>query len=104
MSNAIQPPYDQAITPQNTNQFDLLGHPGKFHASVVATGSQWFTGSNYGVGAVLVGTDATGLIHLSNGGAISASVLAVGYIHELSVKKIDNASNIYVLIRNQSIR
>jgi aspartate oxidase len=104
MGNAIQPPYDQVVTPQNTDQFDIWGHPGKFYKSILASGTQWFTGSDFGAGAVIVASGGTGSIYLSNGGSIDAADLAVGYIHELSIEHVENASNIYVLIRNQAIR
>lgn len=104
MSSAIYPPYDQNKTPENTDQFDIYGHPGKFFKSIAASGTVWFTGSNFGAGAVLPGASATGLIYLSNGGIISASVLAEGHIHELSVEHVEGATDLYVLIRNQVIR
>lgn len=104
MANAIYPPYDQYTTQQNTNQFDLSGHPGKFFKSIPATGSLWFTGSNYGAGAVLPGPSAAGTIYLSRGGTIDAGDLAPGHIHELSVEHVEGASDFYVLIRNQIIR
>ena len=104
MSSAIYPPYDQNKVAENTDQFDLHGHPGKFYKSIAATGTVWFTGSNYGAGAVLPGASAAGMIYLSNGGVISASALAEGHIHELSVEHVESAADFYVLIRNQVVR
>ena len=60
MSNAIYPPYNQHATQSNLNPFDLYGHPGKFHKSIAASGTVWFTGSNFGAGAVLPGTASAG--------------------------------------------
>lgn len=102
--SSIQPPYDLNKTPENANPFDSFGHPGKFHKSILATGNVWFTGSNFGAGAVITSGSATGTIYLSNGGTINAAILATGQIHEFSVEHVENAANLYVLIRNQLIR
>ena len=104
MSNAIYPPYNQHATQSNLNTFDLYGHPGKFHKSIAASGTVWFTGSNFGAGAVLPGTASAGTIYLTNGGTLDASYLASGHLHELSVEHVEGASGFYVLIRNQRIR
>lgn len=104
MTLPIQP-YDYPTpTVETYSDFNRLGHPGKFFKSIVGTGSLYFTGSNYGAGAILPMTGATGTAFLSGGGTIDMSKLAVGYIHELSVEHIESAANVMILIRNQAVR
>jgi hypothetical protein len=86
------------------DDFDRLGHPGKWKKSLLASGTAWFTGSSYGAGAVLPITSAAGTAYLTDGGTIDLSKLVVGHIHELSVEHVEGASNVYVLFRNQVIR
>jgi hypothetical protein len=104
MSNAIYPPYDQTMAQQNTNEFDYKGHPGKFHRVISPSGNVWFTGSNFGAGAILPASGAAGTVFLTNGGSLNASLLAPGHIHELSIERVESAANIYILIRNQVVR
>lgn len=104
MATAIHP-YDYPAS--EANEFERKGHPGKWLKSVSVTGgaSLEFTGSNYGAGAILTTSEsATGTIYLSEGGTVSAASLTHGYIHELSIKKIENGDHCLVLIRNQMIR
>jgi len=86
------------------NDFERKGHPGKWLKSIAVSGDQWYTGSNYGVGAIVTYGTPAGTAHLSDGGSIALSNLAVGHIHELSIERITGGSNAYVLIRNQIIR
>ena len=99
--NPIQP-YDYPST--DVNDFNRLGHPGKWKKSLSLSGTVWFTGSNYGVGAVLPVTSAAGTAYLTEGGTVDLSKLVVGHIHELSVEHVEGASNVYALFRNQVIR
>ena len=85
------------------NQFQRLGHPGRYYASLKYTSGQTdFTGSNYGYGTVIVKTHGNASIELSGGGTITAADLPNTPI-ELSVAKISggSASVIYVLKRQQ---
>jgi hypothetical protein len=100
-ANPIQP---YSYPPSQADEFDRLGHPGKWRKSLLPSGTAWFTGSNYGVGAVLPVTSAAGTAYLTDGGTIDLSKLVVGHIHELSVEHVEGASNVYVLFRNQVIR
>lgn len=103
-ANPVQP-YDYPIpTAETYNDFSRLGHPGKFFKSVSVSGSSFFTGSNYGAGAILPLSGSIGTAYLSGGGSIDMSKLAAGYIHELSVESVTGANNVVILIRNQAIR
>ena len=86
------------------NDFEKKGHPGKWLKSVSASGTMWFTGSNYGAGAIIPYSSAAGTAYLSGGGTIDISKLAKGYIHELSIEHVESAADSYILIRNQMIR
>lgn len=86
------------------NEFERKGHPGKWLKSIPASGTMWFTGSQYGAGAIIPHTSAAGTVYLSNGGSIDISKLAKGYIHELSIEHVTGAADSYILIRNQVIR
>ena len=86
------------------DDFDRLGHPGKWKKSLSLSGTVWFTGSSYGVGAVLPVTSAAGTAYLTDGGTIDLSKLAVGNIYELSLEHVEGTSNVYALFRNQVIR
>ena len=100
-SNPIQPynfPASQA------NEFQRKGHPGKWLKSISVSGTVWFTGSNYGAGAIIPHSSAAGTAYLTGGGSINIGNLAKTYIHELSIERIESGADCYVLIRNQMIR
>jgi hypothetical protein len=100
-ANATQPynfPTSQA------NDFERLGHPGKWLKSIAVSGTVWFTGSNYGAGAIIPYSSAAGTAYLTGGGTINIGNLAKTHIHELSIEKIESGADCYVLIRNQMIR
>ena len=85
------------------NQFDRLGHPGRYTSVIKYTAGQVdFTGSNYGYGAVIMKTEGSAVIHLSGGGSIDAVDLPNDIV-ELSVAKITGGTSaeIYVLKRQQ---
>jgi hypothetical protein len=86
------------------NDFERKGHPGKWLKTITVSGTVWFTGSNYGAGAVIPFGSAAGTAYLSGGGSIDLSKLAKTYIHELSIERIESGADCYVLIRNQVIR
>jgi hypothetical protein len=102
---AIQP-YDYPAS--QANDFERLGHPGRFHKSVTCTtGTTVFTSSNFGVGGIIVPSGTTGTASLSLGGAIPLSVLAAGgaRIYELSLSSVKvDSGTVHVLIRNQVVR
>jgi len=89
-------------TATNQNQFDRLGHPGKYTTSYRYTSGQVdFTGSNFGYGAILINTVGGATASLSNGGQIPLAHLSTNTIHELSISQIKGGTNsiIYVLKR-----
>jgi hypothetical protein len=90
----------------SANDFERLGHPGKWKKTISVSGTTWFTGSNYGVGAILPsGTGSpAGTAYLTDGGSIDISKLSKGVIYELSVAYITGGSDVYALFRNQVIR
>ena len=93
--------YNNNATDQN--QFDRLGHPGRYTSVIKYTADQVdFTGSNYGYGAVIVKTEGSAVITLSGGGSIDAVDLPNDVV-ELSVAKISGGTSaeIYVLKRQQ---
>ena len=100
-SNPIQP-YNYGSS--QANDFDRKGHPGKWLKSVTVSGTVWFTGSNYGAGAIIPYGSAAGTAYLSSGGAINIIYLAKTQIHELSIERIEGGADCYVLFRNQLVR
>lgn len=88
----------------SASDFDRKGHPGKWKKTVLVSGTTWFTGSNYGVGAIMPYGSAAGTAYLTDGGSLDISKLAKGQIHELSVSYIDSGADVYALFRNQVIR
>lgn len=100
-ANPIQP-YNYGSS--QANDFERKGHPGKWLKSVTVSGTVWFTGSNYGAGAIIPYSSAAGTAYLSGGGSINIGNLAKTYIHELSIEHIEGGSDCYVLFRNQIVR
>lgn len=101
MSNEIHP-YN--FPPSEANDFKRKGHPGKFLKSITCTsGFTYFTGSNYGVGGLVVPNGATGTAYLSGGGEIPiASFSDSKRIIELSLYSVNvTGGTVYALIKNQ---
>jgi hypothetical protein len=98
-------PYLINYTSSAYNQFEALGHPGKYYnVQTVQNGTADFTGSNFGYGAVMVGeSSAAGTITLSAGGTINIAHLTVGTLYQLSPIKIVESGNkaVYVFKRQQ---
>lgn len=92
----------------STDDFERRGHTGKFIKVIQLNAGQaaYFTGSNYGAGAVIVATASTGYYTLSAGGTGSLAHLSTTNIHELGVSYVNVASGgpVYVLLRNQYVR
>jgi hypothetical protein len=86
------------------NEFERKGHPGKWLKSTTVSGTVWFTGSNYGAGAVIPYGSAAGTAYLTGGGTIDLSKLPKTMLTELSIERIESGADCYVLIRNQMIR
>jgi hypothetical protein len=87
------------------NDFERNGHPGKFLQSITCSNgtTTYFTGSNFGVGGLIVPASTTGTASLSKGGDIPLAVLAGSLrIQELSVLsvKVDSNGPVYALVRN----
>ena len=87
------------------NQFDRLGHPGRYTSALTYVGGQLdLTGSNYGYGAVLVNAAGTATGSLSGGGIIPLGQLDAGTVHEISLKQISGgtiSSNVTIFKRQQ---
>lgn len=88
----------------SASEFERKGHPGKWLKTITVSGTVWFTGSNYGAGAIIPFSSAAGTAYLSGGGSINIGNLAKTYMHELSIERIEGGADCYVLIRNQMIR
>lgn len=101
MPNEVHP-YNYPAS--SASDFERLGHPGKWKKTMLVSGTTWFTGSNYGVGAILPYTSAAGTAHLTDGGTINIANLSVGQVYEFSIAYIDGGANVYALFRNQVIR
>lgn len=85
------------------NDFDRKGHPGRFLQSLTCTaGTTTFTGSNFGVGGLIVPGGATGTAYLSEGGSIPLAALSGSQrIFELSLISVTvDSGTVYALIRN----
>ncbi len=92
--------YDAPSGNNGQDQFDRLGHPGKYYSVIThTTGQLDLTGSNYGYSGIIVQTAGSTTITLSGGGTINAAHLVVNTIYELSVSKLSGSSGavIYVL-------
>jgi hypothetical protein len=86
------------------NEFQRKGHPGKFLQSITCTvGTTYFTGSNYGMGGLIVPSGTTGTASLSGGGEIPLLTLAGAQrIFEISLSSVKvDSGTVYALIRNQ---
>ena len=97
-----QGPYVYTPTGQGSDQFDRLGHPGKYVSTFTyTTGQVDFTGSRFGYGSVIVKTHGNATASLSGGGQIILGNLATGVIYDLSISQIKGGSSsiIYVLKR-----
>lgn len=105
-ANEIQP--WNYSTPTQFTDFQRLGHPGRFHQVITCTsGITEFTGSNFGVGGIIVATGSVGTASFSQGGTMPLDILAQGGLrmYEFSISRVKvDAGTVYVLIRNQNIR
>jgi hypothetical protein len=91
------------------NDFERKGHPGKFLQSITCSSgtTTYFTGSNFGVGGLIVPASTTGTASLSKGGDIPLAVLAGSQrIFELSVisVKVDTNGPVYALVKNPLVK
>lgn len=95
------------LTPPTQSFFATYGHQGKWKGSITVSGGETLdcTGSNGGVGAVIIANSDT-TIHLSGGGTVPGSALTTNTIHELAPSKIVNGGSgvVYALIKNHLIR
>ena len=97
-----QGPYTYTPTGQGSDQFDRLGHPGKYVTSLAYTGGTLdLTGSNYGYGSIIIKTVGGATASLSAGGIIPLGDLSAGVIYDLSLARISGGTSsvIYVLKR-----
>lgn len=91
------------------NEFERKGHPGKFYKVVTCTsGITNFTGSNFGLGAIIVAGGTAGTAYFSDGGSIPLAALSASNgtaTYEFSLSSVNVSSGtVYALIRNQAIR
>lgn len=104
-ANPIQP-YNYPTT--IPSDFERFGHPGKYFKSITCTtGVTNFTGSNFGVGGIVVTPSTTGTASFSFGGTMPLSVLSAsnGAVFECSLSSVKVDSGVvYALIRNQIVR
>jgi len=94
-------------TGSNYQIFERRGHPGRYTEviSIDGAGILMCTGSNYGIGAILITGSYSGDIELSAGGIISdpGSSLNDG-VYEFSVRRVGGGAageGIYLLRRQQ---
>ena len=112
---------DLSYSPSDSSQFERLGHPGRYTSVLKYTGNGQLdlTGSNYGYGAMMIGSGSgvnfgdADYISLSGGGDIlltdlkkehSAVGVNVSPILDLSVSQISSsiaAPDIYFFKRQQ---
>ena len=90
-------------TETEQDQFNRLGHTGKYIKSYQYTGGQTdFTGSMYGYGAILVAAAGGATASLSDGGTLPLGLIETNKnIIDISISKISGGTNsiIYVLTR-----
>ncbi len=90
------------------SEFERKGHPGKFLKSIscVSGSTTHFTGSNYGVGGLIVASGSTGTASLSAGGDIPLVIFAGSQrIIDLSLSSVKvDSGTVYALIKNQLVR
>lgn len=105
MANPIQP---YTYGSDQRSEFEKKGHQGKFHRSITCTtGTTVFTGSNFGVGGLIVPSGVLGTASFSNGGTVFLNSLASTnpriYDFALESVKVD-AGTVYALVRDHLIR
>ena len=105
-ANEIQP-YNYGS--DRRTEFDKKGHPGKYYKVITCTsGTTNFTGSNFGLGGIIVTSGTTGTASFSDGGSIPLAALSAsngGTTYEFSLSSVNVSSGtVYALIRNQIIR
>lgn len=85
--------YDAPSANNGPDQFERLGHPGKYYSALTYTSGQLdLTGSNYGYGSVLIVTHGGTTITLSGGGSIAASGFSNPIQLDVSVSKLSGGS------------
>jgi len=75
-------------------EFNKFGHPGNLKSSTKISGGSSLicTGSEYGVGAVMITSGYNGFVSLSDGGIVSGSELTAGVVYNLSVSQVSGGS------------
>ena len=78
----------------SSNQDGRLGTPGILNKvlTTINTGETYFTGSNYGYGAIMKSGSYNGTITLSEGGTVACNGLSTGVVYEFSPKKISGGT------------
>lgn len=102
--NAYWLPEGSSRSGSNINQFEVLGHPGKYFSVFKYTSGQVdFTGSNYGYGALMVQAEGNATASLSGGGEIILDTIAANTMHEFSISQIKGGTGaiIYLFKRQQ---
>ena len=94
-------------SPSTYNDFQARGIPGKYYGMKIYSGSaqsnpdMYFTGSNYGAAAFIIGTGSA-TIHTVQGGAIKATDLTAGTLYPISPHRITGGSSAYIYILKQN--
>lgn len=90
------------------DDFQRGGHPGKWHRVMSQSGAVTtvYTGSNYGVGGIMVSGSAVGTAYLSGGGSVDIATLnANAGIYEFSIRSVTLSSGaVYLYFRNHLVR
>lgn len=90
-------------TATESNQFERIGHPGKFYKVINVTSTTDFTGSNFGYGAIVVSGSSTGTISLSGGGTLNINTFTPGVVYEFSVSKVEVSAGLVYVLKKQGI-
>lgn len=107
--NGVHPSEYSGMGSLYRDDFERMGHPGKYHRCITVSSGQTveFTGSNYGAGAIICESGASGSIILSDTGSMDVSHLATSnpQLFELSIRRvIVTSQRVHVLIRNPIVK
>lgn len=107
--NGVHPSEYAGTASLHRDDFDRLGHPGKYHRLITVSGSQTveFTGSNFGAGGIIAEQGTTGTVILSGTGSLDLSHITGSspQLWELSIRSATvTTGHLHVLIRNPIVR
>lgn len=109
--NGVHPSEYSGTASMYRDEFERMGHPGKYHRCITVVSGQTvdFTGSNYGAAAIIIGNTASGSIQLSGTGSLNIAQLshASPLMFDLSIRQVTVTGTdkyVHVLIRNSAVR